>query len=333
MPEQDRPPREAPGAAQDAPEHDAQGPDATEEGDERGQALAFAVLDALTERVACYRVRDLRIVYCNRSWAAGHGHTPAQITGARLSDLLTEGELEGLHAQLDRLGRETPLLADPEFRPAPEGSGRWVEWVDRWLPGPDGGLVVAVGRDVTELRHAQAELAALALRDPLTGLANRRLLDELFELASARGPRSGEEVVILFVDVDGLKQVNDTHGHDAGDRLLRAIASRLDEAFREADVVARIGGDEFVVLLETDDLDEQRFRDRVERALSTPVGITAAAAALPSVSIGVAHSAEAGWDMDALLEAADAAMYEQKRARDVGRSTVRPADGDGSRPS
>jgi PAS domain S-box-containing protein len=223
---------------------------------ERGQQLAFAVLDALTERVACYRVSDLRIVYCNRSWAAGHGVTPERMIGADLTTLLSEGELEGLHAQLERLSPQTPLLSDPEFRPAPEGSGRWVEWVDRWLPGPDGGLVVAVGRDVTELRQAQAELAALALRDPLTGLANRRLLDELLQVALARGPRSGEEVVVLFIDVDGLKQINDSHGHEAGDRLLRSIAERLDDAFREADVVARIGGDEFVVVLETAEHDD-----------------------------------------------------------------------------
>jgi diguanylate cyclase (GGDEF)-like protein/PAS domain S-box-containing protein len=284
---------------------------------ERGQQLAFAVLDALTERVACYRVHDLSIVYCNRSWAAGHDRTPAELIGARLSELLTEGELEGLHAQLARLGRDTPLLTDTEFRPAPEGSGRWVEWVDRWLPGPDGGLVVAVGRDVTALRQAQVDLAALALRDPLTGLANRRLLDELFELASARGPRSGEQVVLLFVDVDGLKRINDTYGHEAGDRLLRAVGSRLDQAFREADVVARIGGDEFVVMLETDDVDEQRFRDRVEVALLPPARITDTLAVLPSASVGVARSAAAGWDMDGLLAAADAAMYARKRERDA----------------
>jgi diguanylate cyclase (GGDEF)-like protein/PAS domain S-box-containing protein len=292
--------------------------------EERGQQLAFAVLDALTERVACYRVNDLSIVYCNRAWAAGHGRTPEQMTGGSLGDLLSEGELAGLHAQLARLSPETPLLTDTEFRPAPEGSDRWVEWVDRWLPGPDGGLVVAVGRDVTELRHAQAELADLALRDPLTGLANRRLLDELFELASARGPRSGQEAAMLFVDVDGLKEINDTYGHEAGDRLLRAVGARLDDAFREADVVARIGGDEFVILLETDTIDEPQFRARVEAALRSPVRITDTLAAHPSASVGVAHSGQVGWDMKALLDAADTAMYVRKRQRPDERVAVVP---------
>jgi diguanylate cyclase (GGDEF)-like protein/PAS domain S-box-containing protein len=291
---------------------------------ERGQQLAFAVLDALTERVACYRVSDLRIVYCNRSWAAGHGVTPERMIGADLTTLLTDGELEGLHAQLERLSPQTPLLSDPEFRPAPEGSGRWVEWVDRWLPGPDGGLVVAVGRDVTELRQAQAELAALALRDPLTGLANRRLLDELLQVALARGPRSGEEVVVLFIDVDGLKQINDSHGHEAGDRLLRSIAERLDDAFREADVVARIGGDEFVVVLETAEHDERRFRDRVEAVLQPPVRITTDLEVLPSASVGVASTVHVDRDAAGLLEAADEAMYARKRQRATGPLTVRP---------
>jgi diguanylate cyclase (GGDEF)-like protein len=247
--------------------------------------------------------------------------------GVDLSTLLTEGEQAGLQAQLERLSPETPLLTDTEFRPAPEGSGRWVEWVDRWLPGPDGGLVVAVGRDVTELRQAQVELAALALRDPLTGLANRRLLDELLQVALARGPRSGEEVVVLFIDVDGLKQINDEHGHDAGDRLLRAIAARLDDAFRDADVVARIGGDEFVVVLETAEPDERPYRERVATVLRQPVALTDDLEAVPSASVGAASSRTTGRDARALLDAADEAMYARKRQRAHRRLTVRRRSG------
>jgi hypothetical protein len=88
--------------------------------------------------------------------------------------------------------RDSRLLTDTGVPSGTRGvvTGGWSGWT-AGCPDPDGGLVVAVGRDVTELRHAQVELAALALRDPMTGLANRRLLDELFELAVARGPRSG----------------------------------------------------------------------------------------------------------------------------------------------
>jgi diguanylate cyclase (GGDEF)-like protein len=132
---------------------------------------------------------------------------------------------------------------------------------------------------------------------------------------------------MLFVDVDGLKEINDSYGHEAGDRLLRAVASRLDDVFREADVVARIGGDEFVVLLETDMIDEPRLRARVETALRAPVRITDTLAARPSASVGVAHSGQVGWDMEALLDAADAAMYVRKRQRPDGTLVVVPATG------
>ena len=255
--------------------------------------------------------------------------------------------MEGLHSALAQLGPDTPILVDTVARSAPNAPGQWLEWVDRYLVGPDGPEVLSVGRDVTErhvaeqrlaesearfrdladkssdivwhivaeptphfdymspsvesilgyppsyfledfnrvldilddngrraidlalrgerplsrmdfhLRHAdgsivigetqttavqdavqgvtrdvtelrrlQDRLAALALRDPLTGLANRRLLDELLDAELARTQRSGVALAVAYIDLDGLKQVNDTYGHDAGDVVLCEAASR-----------------------------------------------------------------------------------------------------------
>ena len=124
----------------------------------------------------------------------------------------------------------------------------------------DSHALQGVSRDVTELRQLQETLAQLALRDPLTGLANRRLLDELLEAELAPTQRSGTPLAVAYVDLDGLKQVNDTHGHDAGDAVLRETARRLVSIVGDADVVARIGGDEFVIVYNPNDTQRQRPR-------------------------------------------------------------------------
>ena len=179
-----------------------------------------------------------------------------------------------------------------------------------------------VSRDVTELRALQASMAALALRDPLTGLANRRLFDELLGADLARTERTGIPLAVAFLDLDGLKTVNDTHGHDAGDLVLRETARRLLAIVRSADSVARIGGDEFVIVYEPNDPSSYNLVQRIDRALSAPIVITPTTSVRCSPSIGIADTRAIGCDADALLAAADEAMYTVKRAR----RAVRVAD-------
>jgi diguanylate cyclase (GGDEF)-like protein/PAS domain S-box-containing protein len=181
-----------------------------------------------------------------------------------------------------------------------------------------GGLQ-GVSRDVTELRQLEKNLAALALRDPLTGLANRRLLDELLAAARARTERGGLPLVVVFLDLDGLKHVNDTYGHDAGDIVLRETANRLLATVRGADTVARVGGDEFVIVHEPNDPSSQSLVQRVDRALSVPINITPTTVVSCPASIGVAEARNVGYNSAALIAAADKAMYEAKRAGGRGR--------------
>jgi diguanylate cyclase (GGDEF)-like protein len=168
---------------------------------------------------------------------------------------------------------------------------------------------------VTELRRLNADLTALALYDPLTELANRRLLGELMEAALARSERRSTPIAVLFIDLDGFKQINDLHGHDTGDAVLRATANRLCAIARTADIVARVGGDEFVVVEESDGAGDDDLPARLERALALPIEITPTLTVTCPASIGRADTIACGYDAIALLTAADAAMYEVKRAR------------------
>jgi diguanylate cyclase (GGDEF)-like protein len=171
-----------------------------------------------------------------------------------------------------------------------------------------------LSRDVTELRRLQEGLAQLALRDPLTGLANRRLFDELLDAELARTQRTGAPLAVAYIDLDGLKDVNDTHGHDAGDAVIRESACRLLAAVRGADVVARIGGDEFVIIYEPTEPDAEGLIDRLEAHLAAPIQWADVLLAC-SASIGVADTRVTGYRADRLLATADAAMYQVKRAR------------------
>jgi diguanylate cyclase (GGDEF)-like protein/PAS domain S-box-containing protein len=177
-----------------------------------------------------------------------------------------------------------------------------------------GGLQGVV-RDVTELRRLQESLAALALRDPLTGLANRRLFTELLEADLARTQRGGQPLAVAYLDLDNFKSVNDSFGHDAGDKVLCETANRLLSVVRGADVVARLGGDEFVIVYEPNDPSADKLIERTDAALALPIRINDSTAVRCPASIGVADTRATGYYGATLLAAADAAMYMVKRDR------------------
>jgi diguanylate cyclase (GGDEF)-like protein/PAS domain S-box-containing protein len=207
-------------------------------------------------------------------------------------------------------GEPLPERCDFHFR-CSDGSIVIGEMHNTAIPG---GLQ-GVGRDVTELRHLQQELATLALHDPLTGLANRRLFNDLLSAALARTQRNQTSLAVAFVDLDGFKSINDTYGHDAGDIVLCETARRLLSTVRATDIVARLGGDEFVVVYEPNDLEENDVVARIEAATSAPISITALTTVCCPASVGYTDTRLTGHDPAALLAAADAAMYDTKRAR------------------
>jgi diguanylate cyclase (GGDEF)-like protein/PAS domain S-box-containing protein len=165
--------------------------------------------------------------------------------------------------------------------------------------------------DVTERKQLQQEITHLAFHDPLTGLANRRLFMDRLDHALAHLRRSNQACAILFIDLDRFKEINDSYGHNAGDAVLVEVAARLRRAVREADTIARFGGDEFAVLCEGADLDNAtQATERIEAELNRPALIEGASVAVVG-SIGIAI-ADRDADADALLRQADAAMYAVK---------------------
>lgn len=181
-----------------------------------------------------------------------------------------------------------------------------------------------IQQQIAELNCRREEMESLARHDPLTGLANRRLLVEHAEHAFASARRDNERLAVLFIDLDRFKPINDNLGHAVGDLLLKAVAERIRGVIRESDTPARIGGDEFVVLLEMiqDDVDAQTVAEKIRVALNQPfeiVGHGEEHRIAVSACIGIAFYPEDGTDMIELSRHADEAMY---RAKESGRNAV-----------
>ena len=190
-----------------------------------------------------------------------------------------------------------------------------LEDVTDFVTGGERDQVQQLQHSNAELRTERDELAAKALRDPLTGALSRSVFYEELTRALARLPRKAHPLAVLFIDLDRLKQVNDSHGHAAGDELIRQTVARLAASVRPSDAIARIGGDEFVVLL--DDLhtaqEAEIIADRVLRMISEPCQVTPGVLVNPSASVGVALADGDSTGADVLLSHADAAMYKAKQ--------------------
>jgi two-component system cell cycle response regulator len=172
-------------------------------------------------------------------------------------------------------------------------------------------------------RNHVKELEALALNDPLTGLANRRLLSDRMSMALIHARRNKSAMAVVYLDLDGFKQVNDTLGHGAGDLLLKEVAKRLVATVRAEDTVARQGGDEFILALwHVSGTDYAAgAAARAIKAVSQPYSIEGNSVKI-SISAGVAVYPEHGGDAESLMKSADLALYQ---AKDAGKNTYRIA--------
>ncbi len=182
-------------------------------------------------------------------------------------------------------------------------------------------LEQTIAQRTQELRIANEELTKLVTHDTLTGLPNRKLLAEHLQLALAQSRRNGTRLALMFIDLNEFKPVNDTLGHDFGDQLLKEAAQRIQGCLRESDTVARIGGDEFIVLLPVVDSaeDAQVVAEKIRATLHLPFELAQQSWHISS-SIGIAIYPDHGGDENTLIKSADTAMYQAKNS---GRNTVR----------
>ena len=242
------------------------------------------------------------------------GLKPEEITGKNLAALWGGEDGERLRTFLEEIARTTSGAVGPvELRI--ERAGRVIEAVGSNLSNDRAVRGLALNlRDISERKVLEEKLRQLAFHDPLTLLANRNLFRDRVQHALARAQRGENFAAVMFLDVDNFKNINDSLGHDAGDRLLQAVARRIVQKSRSSDTVARLGGDEFGVLLEGvgTAAEAQRIADALIESLGAPFSLDGREVRV-TASIGVAFSA-ADTTARALLSNADLAMYHAKAA-------------------
>jgi diguanylate cyclase (GGDEF)-like protein/PAS domain S-box-containing protein len=261
---------------------------------------------------------DMRMIYVSPSVRL-FGYDADRLTGTYLVDYCHPEDAELAIASFDRLIDEPGAMVTCELRLRDAyGRYRWVEQVlANHVDDPAVRGIVGNLRDVSERKRAEDDLDLQALTDELTGLANNTEFTNRLHDSIERSRETGHRVTVVYLDVDQFKLINETLGHACGDELLRVVAGRLRSRVRDGDLVARFGGDEFVVLVEGgDELLPVQVAERMATAFEAPIEI-ADGTFFATASIGVASSppSEAG----NVLRNADAAMY---RAKDLGRDRI-----------
>lgn len=294
-----------------------------------GDILLRAV-DSMTDGFVLFDAND-RVILCNHVYATmldGFGEsnfTAESMIGMHVEDIIRKQVEFGQPIPPEYRGDIDAWVADRvKLHQRADGvphvqqlkDGRWVQSIRHRMPD---GLMVVLRSDITHFKERERAAHLLAQHDSLTGLPNRRGLHDRLQQAIARARRSQDTVAVLLVDLDGFKQVNDSHGHAAGDEVLRLTADRLKGCLRITDVVVRYGGDEFVVIAEFPgpSIDVNTVADKIVDAVSRPIApvwnATPAAQQIRiGCSIGISHYPYDGDDPENLIRLADSAMYKAK---------------------
>ncbi|KQP23514.1 diguanylate cyclase domain-containing protein [Pseudorhodoferax sp. Leaf267] len=265
---------------------------------------------------------DLRFRFANQAYAAWFGVEPDELIGTPMAALYGDDAMRQWAPQLERVLRGERV----EFERSMVVGGRRQHSNAIYLPQRDADGRVdgfhALVFDVTVHKELELRLQAEATHDALTGLPNRRHVLQYLPKALVRADRTGHHLALLFLDLNGFKKVNDTHGHEAGDQLLQQVGRRLQGVLRSSDTVARLAGDEFVVLLEPVSdpaADPQRVAAKIDAALREPFALDAATVRVSVSTGGAVYPPGSGRSAEDLLSGADTAMYAAKKSGQAGR--------------
>ena len=309
-----------------APIFDGEGPvdyimtsatDITQERARRDELeLASKVFETTADAIVISDADD-RVVMVNTAFSKVTGYDAQAIVG-KILDESPFGPLDVAEAQSrdQRLDRDGVVTAEVP-RAHKDGTLLSLWLTASVVRNADGNIrnYVRVFTDISPLKETQQKLEQLASLDSLTGLPNRRLLQDRLEQAAHRAQRNKKEMAVMFIDLDGFKKVNDTLGHDVGDLLLQQVALRLQKCIRLSDSIGRLGGDEFAIILEDTQQPEDAMivGERILAAFASPF-VLDGHRVTATASIGIAIYPEDGTEPAELLKNADVAMYRAKQA-------------------
>ena len=279
--------------------------------------LFRALMETMPDAIY-FKDRECRLTRVSRKMAQDLAFSdPVELIGKTDIDLF--GEAFGERTRLDDLrvmetGR--PIIGVIEGRQLDNGRTNWTLTTKAPLRDESGNVIGMEGitHEISDIRETELALQHLATHDALTDLPNRFLMLDRFSQLLIGAKRSGTSFAVLYMDIDRFKEVNDSRGHEFGDLVLRAVAKRLTKSVRQNDTVARIGGDEFVIIVETvhQIQDAETVARKIERALAIPFTLQKHRVKV-TLSVGISFYPENGGDTDTLLRAADYAMYLAKR--------------------
>ena len=267
------------------------------------------------------RASDGLFVEVNGKYEKHFGWTKDDLLGKTSVEVGLWPDTETRRQWVEGLQREKTLLDFETAWRHKNGGMRQISLSAEYIKLNGEPHILAFIQDITERKESEARIEYLAHHDALTGLPNRVLFRDRFELAAAWAERADAKVALLFLDLDHFKSINDTLGHPAGDALLKLVAQRLRECLRETDTISRLGGDEFLIAIPNivDPQSLNQTTTHILEALARPFDIEGRELT-NTLSIGIAVWPDDGRDFDTLLKKADTALYQAKAA---GRNTYR----------
>jgi len=276
--------------------------------------LSSTVLEHIADGVMVVDVHG-SIVTVNPAFTYITGFAVEEVVGKPWSVTRSHGDDQELYWNMWRQLNDTGFWRGELWSTRKDGEA-WLQWLTvSTVRGDDGKITHYVGvfSDITRLKESQDQLDYLAHHDPLTGLPNRLLFQDRLLHAIGRAAREGQQLAVMFIDLDRFKNVNDTLGHHVGDELLKQVAGAFGERLRDGDTLARLGGDEFIVLLEHVDggFGARQVAAKMMALFEQPF-MVAGHELFVTGSIGISLFPADGQDANLLVRNADVAMYQAK---------------------